>query len=370
MPSRPRVAYLITKSETGGAQTHLLHLCSALQHEIEALVMAGGNGPLLQGLRQLGILCHSIPSLSNRPSPLRLWQSWQQLLTYLRATQPDILHAHSAAAGVIARLAGWRLGIPVVYTVHGFGFKPGAPKLRGVVMRLIETLLAPLTAQMICVSQTEKQWAHALPIAASRVQVIPNGMPDTPQRAIPEQQPPAFAMAARFASPKRQDLLLQAFSQATCRTQCSLVFAGEGPDLSAAQAYAQTLALSHAQFPGLIDNMPAWLARQQVFVLLSDHEGLPISIIEAMRAGLPILASDLPGIRELITHQREGLLVNNADPQSIASALDQLAASPTLRSQLGHAARHRYEVEFGIRNMAAATAAVYQQILCPSQSVS
>jgi glycosyltransferase involved in cell wall biosynthesis len=94
---------------------------------------------------------------------------------------------------------------------------------------------------------------------------------------------------------------------------------------------------------------------------MSDHEGLPISVIEAMRAGLAIVVSDLPGVRELIFTGQHGLLVAN-QPDALASALAQLVASPQLRIRFGLAARQRYEALFNPSRMAQAVLAVYDQI--------
>jgi glycosyltransferase involved in cell wall biosynthesis len=109
----------------------------------------------------------------------------RQLKAALRHAAPDLIHVHSAKAGALGRIAAWMLGVPVVYTVHGFAFKPAAPLHRRMAARIAEWCLAPLTTRLICVADSERTLAAALPLPAARVSVIHNGIPDTGLRAEP-----------------------------------------------------------------------------------------------------------------------------------------------------------------------------------------
>ncbi|UUZ69963.1 glycosyltransferase [Polaromonas sp. P2-4] len=357
---------VITKGETGGAQTHVLALCQALAPRVRFMAVIGGASPrtvLGDGLLTLGIPVFPLPQLGNSLSPLRVLAAVRALLRLLREHKPDILHAHSAVAGVVARIAGRIAGTPVIYTVHGFGFKPEAPWLQRWAAWLAEWALARLTSHMICVSDHERQLARRLPIAPGRLSVIPNAVTDSPDRAHPDHEPMRIVMVARLARPKRPDLLLQALALLRDRlgheVPASLI--GGGPDLEADRALAQELNLKGVDFTGDADDVPRRLAQHEVFVLMSDHEGLPISVIEAMRAGLAIVASDLPGIHELVTHGIQCLLVPN-EPGALAEALLSLVAAPHLRARLGHAARQHYEARFTPAPMARAVETLYGQI--------
>ena len=123
------VLLVITKGEIGGAQTHVIELCRALRGQVcFSAVIGGDDGTFLeQALRELGVQTTTLPALRNSLNPLRIFGSVRALLAQLRTQPPDLIHVHSAVAGVVARLAGKLRGIPVVYTVHGFGFKPQAP---------------------------------------------------------------------------------------------------------------------------------------------------------------------------------------------------------------------------------------------------
>ncbi|WP_420993373.1 glycosyltransferase family 4 protein [Cupriavidus sp. 30B13] len=360
--TRPRVAYLITNSEIGGAQTHVADLLTALRDRIEPVLLAGGSGPLLDHARAAGARTERLPLLDNALSPLRALAAFRQLLAALRAAAPDLIHTHSAKAGALGRLAGWLLGVPVVYTVHGFAFKAAAPARQRLAARAVEWLLAPLTTRLICVAQAERELAAALPLAASRISVIRNGIADTPARATPGAPLRRIVMVARLAAPKRADLAIRAFARAAL-PDCELVIAGEGPQLEALRTLAGAAAPGRIRFAGAVADVPALLASAQAFLLASDHEGFPLSVLEAMRAGLPVAASDLPGIREQLDDGACGLLVPGNDEATWAAALQRLAGDASLRAALGQAARARWAREFGLAPMAEATWAVYQQAL-------
>lgn len=361
-----KVLQIITKGEAGGAQTHLLELCRALHRQLELTVVSGTSGSgnsLAPGLAELGVAQIELPLMANSLSPWRLLRSVFALWRLLRQLRPDLVHAHSAMAGVTARLAGVLAGIPVVYTVHGFGFKPQAARWPRRAARLIEWLLAPATAHMICVSDHERELARRLPLPARRISVIHNGVQDHPLRADPAAEPMRLIMVARCAAPKRHDLLLQALALAAQRRgrEIPATLVGGGPQLAALRQLALTLGLREVTFTGDVDNVPALLARHGLFVLVSDHEGLPISVIEALRCGLPIVGSDLPGMRELIEHGREGWLVPT-EVAPLADALAGLAGQPRERTRMGLAARRRYEQQFEAQRMARSVLAVYGQI--------
>jgi lipopolysaccharide/colanic/teichoic acid biosynthesis glycosyltransferase len=118
--------------------------------------------------------------------------------------------------------------------------------------------------------------------------------------------------------------------------------------------------MPHVRLVGDVNDVAERLAQHQIFVLLSDHEGLPISILEAMRSGMAIVATRLPGIEEMLTHEQSAWLVPNT-PQAVAQALQTLLADAPLRQRLGQAARERYEAQFQPEAMAESVRAIYQQ---------
>jgi len=361
----PRILLVITKGEAGGAQTHVAELCQAIGQRALFTAAIGGEGPspLGDALTAQGVATTHLSSLSNSLNPLKLWSAVHALLGLIRAQQPHVIHAHSAVAGVIARIAGKISQTPVVYTVHGFGFKPQAPRLIRYNAWLAEALLAAWTTRMVCVSDFERQLARQLPMDPGRVSVVHNALADVPWLGQAEAEPARVVMVARMAAPKRPDLLLQALdllAKQQPHQRPAVTLLGGGPALAAQQQRAHDLNLGHVHFAGDVPNVAERLAQHQIFVLLSDHEGLPISVLEAMRAGLAIVASRLPGIEELITDGQHGLLVPN-EPQAIAQALQRLLGDAALRQRLGQAARQRYAQSFQPQAMADQLMAIYEE---------
>ena len=413
--NKPHVMLVITKGEAGGAQSHVLALCEALHAQVNFTVVIGGppeDSVLGQQLQALGVRVCPMPAMVESMLPWRLWPAVQQLIALIEARPPDLIHAHSAIAGLAARLACQRTARPVVYTVHGFGFKPEIAWLRRTLAAWAERALSGWTTQMICVSAFERALAHQLPIAQQRVHVIANGIarlhspPPSPSSSptslapalapeealapkdalapnealatyaahVPEQAPapedapthdlPRLIMVARMKSPKRHELLLRALAKVRdwLGAELPVTFAGDGPLLAQHQALAAQLGLQQVTWAGDVAQVAELLPQHALFVLLSDHEGMPITVLEAMRAGLPVLASDLPGLREQIMHGHEGLLVANTE-QAVAHQLLRLAQDPALRQRLGAAAQLRFEAQFTREDMAERVMAVYRQCL-------
>jgi exopolysaccharide biosynthesis polyprenyl glycosylphosphotransferase len=360
---RPHVMLVITKGEAGGAQTHVAELCRALRNRVRFTAVIGGpdaHSALGGTLQAMGIAVIHLPSLSNSLNPFKLMVSVRALLTHIRQAQPQVIHAHSAIAGVITRLAGQLAQRPVVYTVHGFGFKPEARWLIRTNAWLAEALLAAWTTRMICVSGYEQTLAARLPMDASRTSVIHNAIADAPWRSD-LLAAPRIVMVARMAAPKRHDLLIEALALLAAqglRPPTRLL--GDGPDHTAHQQRAAALDLTSIEWAGDVHNVAEQLADHAIFVLLSDHEGLPIAILEAMRAGMAIVATQLPGIAEMIEHGHNGLLVSN-DPAEVAKALQNLLQDAALRQRLGQAARQSYEQRFQPEAMARQVEQIYQE---------
>ncbi len=365
-----KVLLVITKGETGGAQTHVLALCQALASRMQFVAVIGGSDAVTvlgQGLGALGVPVLQLPQLGNSLSPWRVLAAVRALGQLLRQQQPDVIHAHSAMSGVVARIAGRIANIPVIYTVHGFGFKPEVPRRQRWAAWLTEFALAPITSHMVCVSEYERQLAARLPIPASRVSVIFNAVPDTAPQHRPVQEPVRIVMVARMASPKRPDLLLQALALLRDRTghEVGATLIGDGPDIKLHQALCQQLGLQQVTFTGNVTDVAERLAQHAIFVLMSDHEGLPISVIEAMHAGLAVVASDLPGLRELIDVGIHGLLVPN-HAAALADSLHLLVGDAELRVQLGQAAQQRVADQFSPQRMVEPVAARYAQLAYPA----
>lgn len=368
----PRVLYVITRSNLGGAQTNVLDLLTGFQARYDVRLATGEEGPLTDRARSLGVPVYLLPNLVRRINPLADLAAVRECATLIRQVKPHLLHAHSSKAGIIARLAGRRIGVPVVFTAHGWGFNSGTPPFRRIMALIAEKMAAPMAARIICVSDHDRQLALHLGVGNEHtLATVRYGIhPDTPGVADPTVQPPRFIMVARFNEQKDQDTLLRALARVRRdnAAKVQLDFAGSGPSLEKCQALARMLGVAdHVSFLGDRHDVPNLLARSQGFVLSTHYEGLPISIMEAMRAGLPVVATDVSGIAEEVSEGQTGLLVPHRNVEALASALLTLLGSPELRRDMGEAGRHKFLEEFTVEHMLNRMDAVYQAITKPTR---
>lgn len=356
-----RVLQIITLSEMGGAQRHVSDLIATLRHKVDMTLVVGAEGWLAQQARALDVQCHVLPSLGRSVNPWKDLVALRQLVALIRDHGPDIVHLHSSKAGFLGRIAARIVGVPAIYTAHGWGFKPGVPLHRRYLVLIAEALAARLAARIICVSSHDFQLAARNRLFPSRRLVeIRNGVADdAPTKRVRQDGKCRFVMVARFQEPKLQTLLLSAFSHLQSADK-ELWFFGGGPEFEATKTQAS--AMVDVTFWGNQDNVRERLAECDVFVLLSAYEGLPLSIIEAMQAGLPVVASRVGGVPELVDHGRSGVLVDNANINDVVQALSSLLHSAQQRGAMGRAGRRLYLEFFSLEAMADAVERQYTQI--------
>lgn len=363
-----KIAYLITRFDSiGGAQVHVRDLSLAMAAQgCEIHILTGLGGPALDALAERGVNCRRLPSLVRPVRPAKDFRALGEVGAALREIEPDLLSTHSSKAGWLGRLAGRLAGVPVIFTAHGWAFADGVPAAKAGFYRLAERLAGRLSQRIITVSEADFRLAAASRIApAKRMVAIHNGVPDISAKlaADPGRQPPRVIMVARFDRQKDHATLLQALNHLKEKAW-SLDLVGDGPLRPQVVELAVRLGLQErVRFVGSRPDVAEYLARAQVFVLSSKWEGLPRSILEAMRAGLPTVASDVGGVRETVAEGQTGSLCVPGDVRSLRDGLLSLLDRPDLRIELGRAARRRYEERFTFDRMLEQTQSVYREIL-------
>ena len=358
------ILYVVTRAERGGAQSHVLELLHASRELYSVALATGEPGFLADEARALGIpvflMRHLVPQLSlvNDSAAFR------ELAGIVRDFRPNLIHAHSSKAGLVARLVARARHVPCIFTAHGWAFSEGVSLPRKCVALPSEWLAGHLGAITIAVSEYDRALALRCRVGhISRIETIPNGIRDDPSRASPQAgTPPVIAMAARFSSQKDHLTLLQALSKV--QSPFRLRLAGDGPLLERTRATAEQLGLMpRTEFLGECANISELLAGTQIFTLISRYEGLPISILEALRAGLPIVATNTGGVSEAVRHGHNGLLVGRADVAALRDALTLLLSDPALRLFFGNRSRELFESNFTAATMVRRTFAVYSRVL-------
>ena len=363
-----RIAYIVTRADAvGGATIHVMEMARAmLERGHEAAIFTGGHGEAADKLAESGAPVHSLGLLRRAVNPWRDLRALVELQAALRDYAPNLVSAHTAKAGWLGRMACKRLGIPVIYTPHGLpvGGRMGGAK--GAVFGAAERIAGPWARTIVCVSEAERRLAMERKLAnAERLVVVHNGVRAIPARlrSDPAASPPRIISVARFEAPKDHPTLLSAVATLTGHPW-ELDLVGGGPAEQASRSLAVRLGIGErVRFLGYQADPAAALAHAQVFVLSSRSEAFPRTVLEAMRAGLAIVAANVGGVAEAIEDGRNGLIVPPADADSLAQALTRLITDAGLRTRLGQAARETFEARFRVETMVEKTIEVYAAAL-------
>lgn len=360
-----RILYVITRAHWGGAQAHVFDLMNhAINKGDECILVVGENGELTERAQKIGIKVYVVPSLIREINICKDIMAIKDLVLIIKKYKPDLLHAHSSKAGIIGRLAAKFTGIPVIFTVHGWAFTEGVSKNKRIIYLWIERLFARLCDKIICVSEYDRQLALKHKVAKKESLItIHNGVSEfdiSVSRA--PQEKVVIIMVARFSPQKDYKTLLLALKDINSPIEVLLV--GEGELLQSSKQLASELNLNEkVKFLGMRKDVKKLLSRSDIFVLVSHYEGLPISIIEAMSAKLPIIASNVGGVSELVEDGFNGFLIKRGDYRDLNNKLNILINNKELREKMGRKSYQKYKDEFTIERMLDKTFKVYDELI-------
>ena len=363
-----RIVYVITRSDAiGGANVHVRDFTLAMRAAgHDAIILVGGEGPVTREFRDKGVPYESLRYLVREIKPADDVRAFWELRRAFERLKPDLVSTHCSKAGLLGRLAARTLGIPVIYTPHGWTFTEGVTRAEAFLYRWLERVAAPFSDAIITVAECDRTLAITQRVAPARkLFAIHNGMPDIAPnlRAEAGAEFPRMVMVARFEPQKDHGTALRALS--TIRDlPWEMEFIGDGPLLESTKEMAGQLGLSErVHFLGARRDVAERLASAQLFLLITNWEGFPRSILEAMRAALPVVASDVDGTRESVIDSQTGCLSPRGDAETLAARLRMLLSDSTLRARMGTAARERYEEHFTARRMFDRTIEVYNTVL-------
>lgn len=375
-PSPIRVLHVITWMDVGGAQDHVLSLASGLDPgRFEVAVATGTSNGALGGLFDpLADAVQVVPlrHLRREISPLHDLLSVREIRRLIKTFRPDILHTHSSKAGVVGRLAAAGTRVKTVHNVHGWTFYATEnPFLRRAVIAL-ERGLAAHTDVMLNVSAADAAVGQANGITARVASEVVRGGIDINMfmaarrhdRARPASSGPLIGTVGRLARPKDPVTAVEAMAQVVrCHPNARFRWIGDGPLLGEVRARVSDLGLDeHFELVGNKRDIPTQLNDLDVFVLCSVFEGLPRSLMEAAAAGVPIVATPVGGVAELIQHDVTGLLVEPGNPSALAQAICDVSEHPDQAQQRAAAAELAAN-DYSIEMMCARTAAVYESLI-------
>lgn len=361
------IAVLITRGDSiGGAQIHVKDIAKRLQDEgHQVTVLFGKEGVFSELLKEMEIKFRVVDNLVREISPLKDFKAVKNIINEIKAIKPDIIAIHSSKAGILGRIAAKLTNTPVVFTAHGWAFTEGINPKKRIIYKWIEKIGAYFSDQIITVSNYDKQLALNNNVASEKkIIAIQNGMNEINENmlAAPDKNPPNIIMVARFQQPKDHVSLIKALNELKDR-EWTLQLVGEdgGLQKQAIDLVAEFGLQDRIEFLGNRSDVDDLLRKSQIFVLTSFWEGFPLTIIEAMRAKLPVVASNVGGVSEAVIDGETGYVVN--DFSELVSGLKALIESPEKRLVMGENGRMRYKENFTFDHMYNQTFEVYEDVI-------
>ena len=367
-----RLLQLTSHLNVGGISRYVLVLSRRLMQQGHRLVIASAGGSLESQASALGAAHWHVPLNTSAEISLKVVRALRQLTARLRQEPVDLIHAHTRVAQVVAHVVSRRLGIPYVTTWHG------------IYRRRLGRRLWPCTGERtIAISELVKQHLQQdFELPESRLRCIYNGI-DTAHFATPPNPTAVEVWRARWGLSvdrpviggigrlaagrvKGFDIFLAAAALLKPRVPgLEVLIVGEGPRRSFLEDLAGRLGVrDQVHFVGEVEDVRVPLAVMDGFVFTSRWpEGFGLTLIEAMAAGKPVIATQAGAVPEVIRHGVDGWLVPSEDPAAIAEGVIRLLNDRAAASRIGRQAQARVREAFDLETMAAKVEAVYDELV-------
>jgi glycosyltransferase involved in cell wall biosynthesis len=374
--TKQTVLFVITKGNFGGAQRYVYDLATHLPTDAyRPIVAVGGAGELKNRLEEAGIETVSVTALQRDVSFLKEIRAIVTLAALIRDLRPNVLHVNSSKAGLLGGLLGRMLRVPrIIFTAHGWAFNEKRPAYQRTLFKVLHWLTVLLSHTTIAVSYTTKEQLN-WPGTRRKFIVIHNGreepefLPrDTARTHLVEHQPRLATYYNDFWSGTIGELHPVKQHEVAIKAVGRLVADGfairhliisDGQERARLEQLISESGLQHHVFLlGQIDEAARLLPAFDLFILPSRSEALPYVAIEAAMAGLPILASNVGGIPEVVTHERSALLHPAGDDACLAAHYRELYEGQHKRTDLAQAAQENSK-QFTLANMITKTITCY-----------
>ncbi len=373
-----KALHIVGNSQYGGIVRIILGLGQIGQASGWQVDVLATDPGVQEALRRGSLGIVDLDVIHREIRPFRDLAGLIRLTRFLRRESYAIVHTHTSKGGFVGRLAAWLAGVPiVVHTMHGFAIHEQSPAWGRISYSALERLAARWCHRIVSVSEFHRGWALELGIcSAAQIQAIPNGIsPAAPGGYIEpaglRRQSGAgegdvlILSPARLAAGKGIEYLIEAAAiLPRGGPRYRVAIAGDGPVRSRLECLARDRGVSDiVTFLGFRDDVGELLAASDLVVLPSLREGLSISLLEAMAAGKPIIASSIGSHREVASQAEMALLVPPADAAALAEAIQRLARDPGLMDLLGKRARTLFEARYTEDRMLNAYRELYLRLL-------
>jgi glycosyltransferase involved in cell wall biosynthesis len=372
----------------GGPALHVSYLSAGLRERgYETILVAGsvsqGEQSMAYVAEGLGVPVVTIPHLHREISPVRDLLATMRLARMMRAEHPVILHTHTAKAGAVGRVAALLAGRSrppiIVHTFHGHVLRGYFGRFWTGMFRRLERMLARITDALVAVSPEVRDELVGFGVApASKFRVIRLGIElDTrvdqsaaaraQTRRVMGIREDRFVVGwiGRMTAVKRTDDVLDGFRRLRDRgVDAVLCMVGDGPDRSSVEELAGQLGIMRdCLFTGYQEDVGPFFAAFDVFVLPSGNEGTPVTAIEALASGCPVVATRVGGVPDVVSDGEDGFLVAPGDVEELAARLAELANDPELRARMGTTGRGRMRTRYAVDRLIDDVDRLYRELL-------
>lgn len=361
------ILQIIGGGETGGSKSQLLALIGRLQKNYQVKLVCLLEGPVAQEARKLGYQVKVFPMKAIFDLRAVFW-----LKSFITKEAVDLVHTHGVRANFCGRLAAQWAGKAIVTTVHSSTRHDYVDSVKRHFYTSFDNLTLGMAHRLIAVSGALAQELRERGAAQDKVVIIPNGIELALFESVYRQakQPLAGTDAVvgtigRMVGVKDQKTFLAAAAivlKASPKTRFYLV--GDGPLREELELQAKNLGLAEQiTFTGFRRDIPELMAKMDVFVLSSLMEGLPITLLEAMALGRPVVVTKVGGMPEVVKDGQTGYLVPPEDHLLMAEAILKIIANPTLGAAMGESGRRQAEENYTFEHMAARYSDQYEELL-------
>ncbi len=371
----------------GGPALHVAYLSAGLEERgYETTLVAGSLAPGEESMagvaERLGVPVVAVPELHREISALRDLRAVYRLASIIREVRPAILHTHTAKAGAIGRIGAMLAGEArppiVVHTYHGHVLRGYFDPVRSNAFRLLERMLARRTTALVAVSPEVRDDLVALGVApADLFTVIRLGIGlderigsaegGAETRRLLGIAPGRFTVGwiGRMTGVKRTDDVLVTVQKLRERgVDACLVMVGDGPDREALEQLAKRLGIARSVlFLGYQEEVAPYFAAFDAFLLTSLNEGTPVTTIEALAAGVPVVSTRVGGVPDVVRDGVDGFLVEPGDTDAMAGRLAELAGDVELRRRIGDAGRERVQSRYSVGRLLDDVDDLYRRLL-------
>lgn len=362
-----KILYFITRSDTvGGAQIHVRDLAlSMIKAGHQVTVVVGGKGIYYDLLKKNNIPVISIMNLKRKVDFFSDCKVIISFYNILKTLKPEVISLHSVKSGLIGRLSSFLYRkSKVIYTAHGWSHIRTALGRKKQFYIFIERWLQAVSDKVITVCDVDRDYAiEEIKIPQHKLKTIHNGMHDLLPKKNKINTITKFITVARFQEPKDYKTLIKAF-ELLPTTSWQLDIVGDGPDFNEINSIVlKSKIKNNVKFLGRSDDVSKLLENSNVFILISNSEGFPRSILEAMRASLPIIATNVGGVCESVKNNKNGFVIPVKSPEILCSKIKSFIDSPTLIDEFSRKSRLYYEAKFTFDKLYKSTTELYIEVL-------